>query len=258
MGYVELRKTISLLAATGPDRSATRIVFVDAVEPKKDLTRAETLTHPFPNTIHVEYSLRPDFIPSVEPLATDKQTAVRELILPVITVPAQVPKVAAVGIALSPYQHNEDYSETATRQRYLWFEFEEPIADPNDTYFARVLAYAPDPLLTYANVDQLFVRQEDPPLAIDPELMRVITHDESNDNAGSGAMQEMVAETGSPGRPMIMLSPVHYLLPLPPGLHNESNELFGFFTYELRVGHSDRIWSTLKVALDTQSNTGRN
>jgi hypothetical protein len=27
-------------------------------------------------------------------------------------------------------------------------------------------------------------------------------------------------------------------------LHNESNELFGFFTYELRVGHTDRIWST--------------
>jgi hypothetical protein len=31
---------------------------------------------------------------------------------------------------------------------------------------------------------------------------------------------------------------------LPPGLHNESDELFGFFTYELRVGHSDSIWST--------------
>jgi hypothetical protein len=34
------------------------------------------------------------------------------------------------------------------------------------------------------------------------------------------------------------------LLPLPPGLHNESNELFGLFVYELRVGHTDRIWST--------------
>jgi hypothetical protein len=35
----------------------------------------------------------------------------------------------------------------------------------------------------------------------------------------------------------------HFLIPLPPGLHAESNELFGFFTYELRVGH-DKIWST--------------
>ena len=43
---------------------------------------------------------------------------------------------------------------------------------------------------------------------------------------------------------MVQLSPIHYLLPLPPGLHNESNELFGFYTYEVRVGHSDRIWST--------------
>src|SRR6185503_13055410 len=34
--------------------------------------------------------------------------------------------------------------------------------------------------------------------------------------------------------------------PLPPGLHNESNELFGFYTYELRVGHTNRIWSTAK------------
>jgi len=244
VGQVELRNTISLVAATGPDRSYTRIVFVDAVEPKKDLTKPATLAHPFPNTIDVRYSLRPDFIPSVKPSAERAQTEARNLILPVTTVPVQVPKVAAVGIALSPYQRSEDYSETAVRQRYLWFEFEEPIADPHDTYFARVLTYAPDPLLTFTNIDQLFVKQEDPPLAIDPELIRVITLDHGNDNAGIDAMQEMMAETGDPGRPMIMVSPVHYLLPLPPGLHNESNELFGFFTYELRVGHADRIWTT--------------
>ena len=28
-----------------------------------------------------------------------------------------------------------------------------------------------------------------------------------------------------------------FLIPLPPGLHAESDEMFGFFTYELRVGH---------------------
>jgi len=72
VGYAELRRR-SAPGCYGPDRSATRIVFVDAVEPKKDLTRAETLTHPFPNMIHVEYSLRPDFIPSVEPGAATKQ-----------------------------------------------------------------------------------------------------------------------------------------------------------------------------------------
>jgi hypothetical protein len=38
-------------------------------------------------------------------------------------------------------------------------------------------------------------------------------------------------------------SPRHFLLPLPPGLIPESPELFGFFTYEFRIGR--RVgWST--------------
>jgi hypothetical protein len=36
---------------------------------------------------------------------------------------------------------------------------------------------------------------------------------------------------------------VHFLVPLPPGIHEDSPRLFGFFTYELRVGHAER-WST--------------
>ena len=36
----------------------------------------------------------------------------------------------------------------------------------------------------------------------------------------------------------------YYLLPLPPGLHHESAELFGFYTYEFRYGHTDKVWST--------------
>jgi hypothetical protein len=38
-------------------------------------------------------------------------------------------------------------------------------------------------------------------------------------------------------------SRVHFLAPLPPGMNSDSPELFGFFTYELRVGHA-HIWST--------------
>lgn len=244
VGEIRLIKTASRLATTKPDRSYTRIVFIDAVEPKKDLSKPTTQTHPFPNTIDLTYTLTPHFIPSVKPAAAVEQAAVCELLLPVTTIPKQVPKIVAAGIALSPYQHDAKYSETTVRQRYLWFEFEEPIADPNDTYFARVLAYAPDPLLTFPNIDQLQVMQEDPPLAIPPELIRVITNDLLNDNAGLDAMQSMPTETADPAHPLVKLSPVHYLLPLPPGLHNESNELFGFYTYELRVGHTDRIWCT--------------
>jgi len=38
-------------------------------------------------------------------------------------------------------------------------------------------------------------------------------------------------------------SPRHFLVQLPPGLNADSPELFGFFTYELRVGHA-HVWST--------------
>ena len=248
VGSVQLKKTASRVSTVNPDRSLTRIVFIDAVEPKKDLNKPSTVAQPFPNTIDVSYTLTPKFIDSVPTAVDDAQSQTRDLLLPVTTIPAQVPKVVAAGYALSPYQADSDYSETAVRQRYLWLEFEEPIADPNDTYFARVLNYAPDPLLALPNVDQLFVKPFDPPLGIDPELVRVITNDQNNDNAGIDAMQMMIAETPDPhasiDAPLVQLSPVHYLLPLPPGLHNESNELFGFYTYEVRVGHSDRIWCT--------------
>jgi hypothetical protein len=244
VGYVQLKKTASRVAITKPDRSHTRILFIDAVEPKKDLDSPATPAHPFPNTIDVEYKLAPNFIPSVGPASSQNETATCDVQLPVTTIPQQVLKVAAAGIALSPYEHNQPYSETAVRQRYLWLEFEEPIQDPNDTAFARVLGYAPDPLLSFPNPDQLLVRQDDPPLAIDPELIRVITKGHGNDNAGIDAMQPMTSETADPEHPMVKISPVHYLLPLPPGLHGESAELFGFFVYELRVGHTDRIWCT--------------
>jgi hypothetical protein len=244
VGYVQLKKTASRVATTNPDRSHTRIVFIDAVEPKKNLDAPATNAHPFPNTIDLEYDLVPNFVPSVELASSDNETATRNLQVPVTTIPAQVLKVVAAGIALSPYQQDADYSQTAVRQRYLWLEFSEPVHDPNDTCFARVLTYAPDPLLSFANPDQVLVRQDDPPLAIDPELIRVITKGHGNDNAGIDAMQFMEAETANPAEPMVKLSPVHYLLPLPPGLHDESPDLFGFYVYELRVGHTDRIWCT--------------
>ena len=244
VGYVQLKKSASRVATTNPDRSHTRIVFIDAVEPKKDLGAPATLAHPFPNTIDLAYDLVPHFIASVDPASSANETATCDLQVPVVTIPSQVLKVVAAGIALSPYQHDANYSQTAVRQRYLWLEFSEPVQDPNDTCFARVLTYAPDPLLSFANPDQVLVRQDDPALAIDPELIRVITKGHGNDNAGIDAMQPMDAETANPEQPMVKLSPLHYLLPLPPGLHNESPELFGFFVYELRVGHTDRIWCT--------------
>ncbi len=126
------------------------------------------------------------------------------------------------------------------RQRYLWIELTEPIKDPSDTLFCRMLAYAPDQLISNNDLS-LLEAPEDPPLPIDTEYVRAITPNQSDDLAGYGAMQVLTKATDSD---------IHYLMPLPPGMHSESPELFGFFTYEFRVGHghwADRdnnLWST--------------
>jgi hypothetical protein len=122
----------------------------------------------------------------------------------------------------------------------LWIEFAEPVKDPQDTYFARVLAIAPDQLLSH-NHGELLAAPEEAMLPIDPEHIRVITEGATNDLAGLQAMQPMEKSTSSDR---------HYLLPLPPGLHAEADEMFGFFTYEFRLGHfrepgtAEMVWTT--------------
>src|SRR5690606_5052097 len=63
---------------------------------------------------------------------------------------------------------------------------------------------------------------------------------QTDDMAGLSAMQAMEKASGNDN--------IHYLLPLPPGLHAESPELFGFFTYEFRIGHGH--WSNLEAGKD--------
>ena len=48
-------------------------------------------------------------------------------------------------------------------------------------------------------------------------------------------------------------SDVHYLLPLPPGLHANADEMFGFFTYEFRLGH----YMDFKEELEEKAWSGR-
>ena len=94
-----------------------------------------------------------------------------------------------------------------------------------------MLASAPDQLIS-SNTPELLVTPEEPSLPIDAEPIRVITTGQSNDDAGLDAMMPMEQSIGGgddAGR--------FFLLPLPPGLHPESPEMFGFFTYEIRVGH---------------------
>lgn len=66
----------------------------------------------------------------------------------------------------------------------------------------------------------------------------MITAGRSDDKAGINAWQQLI--------PCKEISPRHFIMPLPPGLHADSNELFGFFVYEFCVGHA-RVWSTAQA-----------
>lgn len=237
VGDLELVRTASFEALHEPKRHSTRIVFIDAVEPKQ--TKPDTAPDPdFPDTVEVSYTIEAVFKDGhADQRDADQALA---LSLPITTPPSQVPKIVSAGIALSPYVRNDSYSATEPRKRQLWIEFAEPVKDPQDTYFARVLAVSPDQLLSH-NHGELLAAPEEAMLPIDPEHIRVITEGATNDLAGLPAMQPMEKSTSSDR---------HYLLPLPPGLHAEADEMFGFFTYEFRLGHfrepgtDDMVWTT--------------
>ena len=230
IGDWEVVPTASLQALDHAQREHTTLIFLDAVEPKSELPQpldaAETR---FPDLIELDYRIEPRFQNAPETAPIDPL----HLELPVTTPPAQVPRIVSAGLALSKYQRNETYSATEPRQRFLWLELEEPVRDPNDGYFIRLLAYAPDPLLSDGRLET-YVPPEEPALAIDPELIRVITPDQPDDEAGLAAMTRLLPS---------QTSDRHFLIPLPPGLNADNPELFGLFTYELRVGHGE-IWST--------------
>jgi hypothetical protein len=213
-------RNVNTDALAAPMRAQTDLVFIDAIEPKpaagtfpQELTPTYTVTARFQGT------------PTADPPLS------LAIHLPVTTPPTQVPNIVSAGIAMSPYQRSADYSATQIRQRALWIELDSPVADARDQFFARVLRNAPDPLLSKDG--DTVAETADPPLAIDPEWVRVIVQGEADDRAGLDAMQPMTPSD----------SPLHWALPLPSGLDASSPELFGFFTYELRVGHVG-VWST--------------
>ena len=205
------------------DRSVTRVVFLDAVDP-------QPVAPHHPEELRLHYRLRPRFR---RPAATEPDTIELSIDLPIAAPPTQTPKLAAAGLALSPFERAADYSSTEPRQRMLWVEFEGPPENPADAYFARVLSYAPDPMLTRDSDVEV---PPEPPLPIDPEPIRVIRPGQGPDRAGLAAMQPLLPTE----------SPQHFLMPLPPGLSADARELFGFFVYELRVGHAEG-WSTARA-----------
>jgi hypothetical protein len=227
VGDIEMKQAINIQALYNPDRSQTQLCFIDAVEPKTEDVNA------LPEEIMVRYTVTTNFRSADEGnVSTDAEKTLL-LHLPMTTKPAQVPKIVSAGIAQSRYVNDELYSSTEPRKRYLWIEFAEPLVNKKDAFFIRMLAYSADPLLARWE-SAMFKAPEEPALPINPEPIRIISPGHTDDRSGLNAMQELAKADDSE---------VHYLVPLPPGLHAASAELFGFFTYELRVGHKIG-WST--------------
>jgi hypothetical protein len=232
IGDLELKKTASFQAIQkGKDglihREYTKIVLIDVV----DIKPAEG---DLPDTIELQYSVAAQFRKGHAPVA-DAAFETKPIILPTTINPAQTPKLIAAGVALSPYNRNKKYSATEVRTRFLWLEFDKAPKDKHDSVFCRVLAYSPDQLISNNHPSLMDIPKE-PPLTLNPEFIRVVTPDSSHDHSGLEAMQQMEKSTDTVRH--------FYLLPLPKGLHHESPELFGMFTYEFRYGHTDKIWST--------------
>jgi hypothetical protein len=228
-GTVRLPRAIARTATTGvssnprdPVRQSTTIFFFDAFDPKPE--KGE-----FPTEITFEYEIAPAF---KDPEPSPPAPFTEDILVPVATQPAQVPKLVSAGIALSPYRAAEDYSFTDQRRRSLWLELDSPPADPDDVYFIRVLANAPDPMLI--DINESIPEVIEPPLPIDEEWVRLIEQGQPRDDSGLHAMTPLDQDTPSTK---------HYLVPLPNGLEEISLELFGMFTYEIRLGHTDARWS---------------
>jgi hypothetical protein len=221
VGQVEPRLTVAHEALEGAPIDRSSIVFLDVFDPKPPPGQ-------FPAELDLHYTVHAVYR---NPAATGGPDLTYELHLPITTPPNQVPQLASAGLALSPYSRDSAYSYTGARQKTLWFEFTAPPANPADSLYARVLAYAPDPVLT--RVNPVLQESPEPPLPIDPEPIRTIVPGQSDDQAGASAMQ-LLQQTDSP---------VHFFVPLPPGTTADADELLGFYTYELRVGHHAG-WST--------------
>jgi hypothetical protein len=242
VGYLNVRQTVSLSAAAQPvQRNFTRLIFFDAVDPNPPASPPGQ----FPVAPAVNWSIAPNLVTG---LTTPDPLKSLSITLPKAVRPTQTPAIASAGIALSSYQPSADYSSTAPRQRSLWIEFEEPPADPADGYFARALAYGPDPLLAFGpttSPDAIAQDVTEPPLSLDPEPMRLITPGQTADTSGLDAMTQLVRALTPPGQ-----APRHFLLPLPSGVADDDPQLFGFWTYELRFGHAGQglvNWSTAQA-----------
>ncbi|WP_340201938.1 hypothetical protein [Ascidiimonas sp. W6] len=228
VGSVRMMHAVTpLLDAELPaEKEHFSFVFMDAFQPPLGLNG-------LPYEVEVSYFLTVNFENG------DQLQLEVDNLLPITTPPKQIPKVASAGIALSPYVTGEAYASTGKRGKMLWLEFEEAPVDARDNFFVRVLAQTADPMLLEHH-QSLPEPHGFKQWALDPEWVRVISPGQSDDSAGLTTMQRLIPAADSDR---------HFLVPLPSGTYPDSPELFGFYTYEIRVGHDkgsedNPFWST--------------
>jgi hypothetical protein len=257
VGSLTVPRTLGAAAVADPanwDRRRTLLVFFDGVDPH-ELTASgfpEALQHTW--TIQAEVvsetgsivgvsgtpALKPGTVPP--PSEPELNGVSQALTLPIAVPPSQIPEIASVGLALSPFTNGAGYATTAARTKFVWIELKEPIQNQSgDALFARILTHGADPLLY--DVTPSTYNQENPALVLDLELMREIIPGESDDRSGLDAMSLLEQASDSQR---------HFLLPLPPGFDPSDPDLFGFYSYELRIGHAGdphdhRWWSTAQA-----------
>lgn len=232
VGRISPRRSLSATTSGGGallQRSTTDLLFLDAIDPKP-------APGDFPAEIDLRYVVVPQFRKPPQAPSSEWSGEIR---VPMAAPPVQVPRVVSAGIALSNLERDGAYSKTAPRRQRLWIEFDEPVANPRDAYFARVTMYAPDPLLAGDDPAPPPGPLE-PPLNVDAESIRVIIAEQTEDASGLHAMERLVPADDENGPTR------HFLLSLPPSLSDCSPELFGLFVYEFRVGHADG-WSTARA-----------
>ena len=177
VGAVAVPRVLGTAATTQPSdlaRSRTRLIFFDAIDPH------EAVSGGFPQSLQHRWFVKPNRTPAGPPIGASPPTPVYttpppppptteyadaplDLRLPIAIPPKQVPAIASVGLALSPYVAGSLYASTAARQRSLWIELTEPVANANgDALFARVLNHGADPLLY--NATPQVVLDNNPPL----------------------------------------------------------------------------------------------
>src|SRR5262249_49162615 len=101
VGDIEVRHAASFESLHNPKRNYTRLIFIDASEPKTERTQPPPhQTEPrFPDTIEVSYEITTHF--KADHADDHDPPEELDITLPITGPPSQVPKIVSAGIALS-------------------------------------------------------------------------------------------------------------------------------------------------------------